>query len=564
MVSTCLVRHACRRLAPLALVALAACGADPSDAGEELHGESHLALPGDVRVRLMAANLTSGDGQDYDPGHGRRIFEGTDPDIVMIQEFNYGSNSNADIQSFVSAAFGPTFSYYREGAAQIPNGIVSRYPIIASGEWNDSSVANRDFAWARIDIPGPIDLWAISVHLLSSGGSGARNTEAKQLVNLINANVPAGDYLVIGGDFNTGSRGESCVGTLSQVAVTAGPYPADKNGNTNTNLGRNSPYDWLIADSQLHPLRTPVLIGSSSFTNGLVADTRVYAPIGELSPALANDSGASGMQHMAVIRDFMIPGDEVIGAVTVTSPNGGESWTAGSAQSITWTSSNVTNVRIESTIDGSTWSTVVASTPAAVGSQAWMVPATPTTTARVRVSDAADPTVNDASDANFTIVAGGGPANVFVNEILANEPGSATAGEFVEIVNAGGAAIDIGGWTIADAVSTRHTFAAGTILGPGDSLVVFGGAASIPPGLPNAVAASTGTLGLSNSGDTVTLRNGAMTQVDSFVYASQLASADGVSMNRSPDGIPGGPFVLHNTLAAGAASPGVRTDGSAF
>ena len=156
MASTCPVRRALRRLAPVALVALCACGPDPSVSDEDLLGESHFPLPGDVRVRLMSANLTSGNGQSYDPGHGTRIFQGTDPDIVMIQEFNYGSNSNADIQSFVSTAFGPTFSYYREGGAQIPNGIVSRYPIVAFGEWNDSSVANRDFAWARIDIPGVV------------------------------------------------------------------------------------------------------------------------------------------------------------------------------------------------------------------------------------------------------------------------------------------------------------------------------------------------------------------------------------------------------------------------
>jgi endonuclease/exonuclease/phosphatase family metal-dependent hydrolase len=551
-----------RWLAPVALAALCACGPDPSVLDEDL-GESHLPLPGDVRVRLMAANLTSGNGMSYDPGHGTRIFQGTDPDIVMIQEFNYGSNSNADIQSFVSAAFGPTFSYYREAGAQIPNGIVSRYPILASGEWNDSSVANRDFAWARIDIPGPVDLWAVSVHLLTSG-SGARNTEAKQLVQLIQANVPAGDYLAIGGDFNTGSRGEACIGTFAQVTVTAGPYPADKNGNTNTNAGRNSPYDWVIVDPDLSPLRTPVVLGASSFTNGLVADTRVYSPIAQISPALANDSGAAGMQHMGVLRDFMIPGEPVVGTVTVTSPNGGESWAAGSAQSITWTSTDVINVRLESTMDGTSWATIIASTPAAAGSYAWSVPATATSSARVRVSDASDPSVVDLGNATFTITVDAGPADVFLNEILANEPGSATSGEFVEIVNAGGAAVDLGGWTLADSVSTRHTFPAGTILGAGDALVVYGGAASLPPGLPNAVAASTGTLGLSNGGDTVTLRDGVQAAVDSFVYSSQLASVDGVSMNRSPDGSSSGSFVLHTTLSAASSSPAVRTDGSAF
>jgi endonuclease/exonuclease/phosphatase family metal-dependent hydrolase len=276
--------------------------AEPTSDGQL--GEARQAL--DVRVRMMTGNLSSGNYQSYDPGNGTRIFQGVDPDIVMIQEFNYGTNSAADVRSFVDTAFGTSFSYFREAGAQIPDGIISRYPILAAGEWNDASVSNRDFAWARIDVPGPVDLWAVSVHLLTSSAT-ARNTEAQSLVAYIKAAVPAGDYLIIGGDLNTGSRTESCVTTLSQVAVTAGPWPADKNGNTNTNASRGSPYDWLLADADLSAHKTPVVIGSKTYTNGLVVDTRVYAPLAEISPALISDSAASNMQHMGVIRDFWIP-----------------------------------------------------------------------------------------------------------------------------------------------------------------------------------------------------------------------------------------------------------------
>ncbi|WP_437653138.1 endonuclease/exonuclease/phosphatase family protein [Sorangium sp. So ce1182] len=264
--------------------------------------------PSTVRVRLMAANLTSGTRQSYDPGHGQRIMQGLGPDIVLIQEFNYGDNGAAEIRAFVDETFGGTFSYYREEGAQIPNGIVSRYPILESGEWDDSSVSNRDFAWARIDIPGPIDLWAVSVHLLTSG-SGVRRTEAQQLVATIQDTFPEGDYLVIGGDFNTDNRSEPCISTLSQVVVTSGPYPADRSGNTGTNASRGKPYDWVLVDDDLDPLETAVVIGGSTFASGLVADTRVYSPIDELSPALATDSGATSMQHMGVVRDFLLPAD---------------------------------------------------------------------------------------------------------------------------------------------------------------------------------------------------------------------------------------------------------------
>ncbi|MBU2447466.1 MAG: hypothetical protein KJ666_18085 [Bacteroidetes bacterium] len=96
-----------------------------------------------------------------------------------------------------------------------------------------------------------------------------------------------------------------------------------------------------------------------------------------------------------------IPGSSII---TVTSPNGGENWQAGSTQSITWTSSGVSTVNIEyTTNNGSNWTTIIASTPAGAGSYAWTVPNTPSSQCRVRISDASNSSVNDLSDGIFTI-----------------------------------------------------------------------------------------------------------------------------------------------------------------
>ncbi|NRD45564.1 lamin tail domain-containing protein [Corallococcus exiguus] len=552
----------------LVCAALSACGgsveADAEETAPELVArEDSLA---NVRLRLMAANLSSGNGQDYNPGHGLRIFQGTDADVVMIQEFNYQTDSAADLRAFVDTAFGTGFSYYREAGAQIPNGIISRYPIIAAGEWDDTQVSNRDFAWARIDIPGPKDLWAISVHLLTTSSS-VRNTEANNLVKFINANVPASDYLVIGGDFNTGSRSEATFSTFSSVVSTASPYPADKNGNTNTNAGRNSPYDHVLVDNDLRAYQTSVVMGSSTFANGLVVDTRVYSPLSDISPALSGDSGASGMQHMGVIKDFLIPGDGATSSsVTVLSPNGGESWTAGSARTITWSASGVSNVKVEYSLNGSTWTTITSSTGASSGSVAWTVPSSASTTAWVRVSDASNATVTDLSNAAFTITTGGtgGTGNVFINEVLINEPGSDVNGEFVELVNSGTAAVDLSGWTVSDGTAVRHTFASGTSVAAGKAVVVFGGASGIPAGTVGAVGSSTGQLNLGNSGDTVTVKNSAGTVVDTATFASSLAGTDGVSANRSPDVSSTASFVLHTGVSSLTSSPGKRASGAAF
>ncbi|MEL6899487.1 MAG: endonuclease, partial [Cyanobacteria bacterium J06606_4] len=60
----------------------------------------------DTPLRIMAANTTSGNRQSYDPGEGTRIFQGLAPDIVLIQEFNIGDNSEGAVADWVETTFG--------------------------------------------------------------------------------------------------------------------------------------------------------------------------------------------------------------------------------------------------------------------------------------------------------------------------------------------------------------------------------------------------------------------------------------------------------------------------
>lgn len=89
--------------------------------------------------------------------------------------------------------------------------------------------------------------------------------------------------------------------------------------------------------------------------------------------------------------------------ITVTSPNGGEVWDAGSVRHITWTSTGtVGNVKIEySTNNGGSWAAITAST-ANDGSYSWTVPETQSSNCLVRVSET-DGAPSDVSNAVFTI-----------------------------------------------------------------------------------------------------------------------------------------------------------------
>ncbi|OLD78247.1 MAG: hypothetical protein AUG87_01935 [Candidatus Rokubacteria bacterium 13_1_20CM_4_70_14] len=97
---------------------------------------------------------------------------------------------------------------------------------------------------------------------------------------------------------------------------------------------------------------------------------------------------------------------KIQGALTVTSPNGGEKWTVGSSRAITWTrTGSVANVKLEYSKDNFATATVIAASTPNTGSYTWTVPNDVSGTVKVRVADAGDATVNDVSDANFKILA---------------------------------------------------------------------------------------------------------------------------------------------------------------
>jgi hypothetical protein len=93
--------------------------------------------------------------------------------------------------------------------------------------------------------------------------------------------------------------------------------------------------------------------------------------------------------------------------ITVTSPNGGNTWYKGTTPSITWTS-NVnagSYVKIELLKAGSPHLTISASTPNDGSFSSWPIPnSVPTgTDYRIRITSTTNPSITDTSNADFTI-----------------------------------------------------------------------------------------------------------------------------------------------------------------
>ena len=259
-------------------------------------------------VKIMAANLSSGSDQAYeDPGI--RIIKGLYPDVVLIQEFNYESGTRREL---VDAMFAPEYYYYyvqTSSAGDIPNGIISRWPFLSTGYWNDPEVSNREFAWAKIDLPGDHVLQVVSVHLLTDS-STVRNSEATALKGYVEANFDTDEFIVVGGDLNTTSPTESCITTFATFLSPTTHRPVDQKGDDDTNASREKPYDWVMENSVLQSYFTATTCLTHSFAHGLVYDSRITSPYSMLpSPILSTDSDAPEMQHMGVIKTFNVPVD---------------------------------------------------------------------------------------------------------------------------------------------------------------------------------------------------------------------------------------------------------------
>jgi hypothetical protein len=123
------------------------------------------------------------------------------------------------------------------------------------------------------------------------------------------------------------------------------------------------------------------------------------------SQAFPTTSGAYDVTHNRFTDVFVLK-FLIGGTISFSTANEGVTWCAGSTQNVTWASSGISTVRIElSSNAGSTWSTIVAGTPASTGSYSWAIPGNQAagTSYRIRVSDSANVVTSDASDASFTI-----------------------------------------------------------------------------------------------------------------------------------------------------------------
>jgi len=127
-------------------------------------------------------------------------------------------------------------------------------------------------------------------------------------------------------------------------------------------------------------------------------------------------SGHSCASVNPAVSNTIIMTVNIVPAITVLTPDGGEYWIRGSVQNITWTDNISENVKIELLKGETYYETLVSSTPS-TGSWSWTIPADQQVGIdyRIRITSVSDNAITDNSNASFKIM-----ANVVSNLVVQN------------------------------------------------------------------------------------------------------------------------------------------------
>ena len=115
--------------------------------------------------------------------------------------------------------------------------------------------------------------------------------------------------------------------------------------------------------------------------------------------------------------------------------------------------------------------------------------------------------------------------------------------EFLEIVNTGSSALDVGDYTITDLSGNVFTFPVGTMIASQGAVLIFGGGA--PTSVINGANTYIDLPSLNNGGDTIILADSTGAEIDRVEWTSN-GVASNQSYNRSPELF--GDFTAHTCL----------------
>jgi len=205
---------------------------------------------------------------------------------------------------------------------------------------------------------------------------------------------------------------DGTISTESTNPFTILPEPVIKvlspNGGETILAGTNRKIEWI--SENIENIKIAYSTNNGFDWKTIVASTPatgfyIWSPVPNLNSQLCKIRvyDAADSEPSDVSDSVFTITNQISQTIGVTSPNGGEKWQAGTSQNITWSSSGVTNVKLEFTSNnGLTWNTLVDNLPN-TGAYGWSIPNSLSTQCLIKVSDTADGEPADQSNANFSI-----------------------------------------------------------------------------------------------------------------------------------------------------------------
>lgn len=152
-------------------------------------------------------------------------------------------------------------------------------------------------------------------------------------------------------------------------------------------------------------------------------------------------------------------------------------------------------------------------------------------------------------------------ADVIITEIMQNPAAvDDSNGEWFEVFNSGGSAVDLIGWTIADNDIDSHTISASVVIPAGSYAVLCRNSnPALNGGLPSCAYQYGSSIALANGADEIILLDGSMVEIDRVEYDGGPGFPDpsGASME-----LIGDPPTVDNNLGSNwGETPGTTTFG---
>ena len=412
-----------------------------------------------ARVRVSAVNFASvADTSDTDftittasltllaPNGGEAKYEG-DPDTIRWSSTNLSENVRIDLNRAYPSTnwvtIVPSASNTGSYVRNIPSGATTtaRLRVVAINHPSVSDTSDANFTVARrtltVTSPNTAVTWAVG----DSNDITWTSQNLSENVNIeINRSYPSSTWTMIAA--NVGNSGtyrwlvSSPTCGTARIRISGATHSAVRDtSNTNFNIAQrgitvsvpNSNVVWAVGDSA-SILWTTTCMGNEPVNIELNRNypSGTWETVVESTPndgthrcfvsepvTTAARIRITGTVHTNVSDESNTNFTIARRSITLTKPNGGEVWVGGRADTIRWTSANMSGnvaIALNRNYPNGAWETITSST-ANNGSYRWVTGGALTENGRMRVTSVNFAAVGDTSNAAFAIrVSGAAPS----------------------------------------------------------------------------------------------------------------------------------------------------------